>query len=74
MGFVPEAARGPACILSMCPNPEYSCGLVYISGVIIDERAGGICWDDGGVQAISPEGLATDDLMSEWMLSTDEIY
>lgn len=69
-GINPGSRQGLACILSMCPNPECSCGLVYIDGFIIDESAGEICWDDGGVHVKSPNGLVTDDLMSEWMLST----
>lgn len=69
-GARPGSRQGLACILSMCPNPECSCGLVYISGFIIEERAGEICWDDDGVHAKSPEGIDSDDLMSEWMLST----
>lgn len=69
-GARPGSRQGLACILSMCPNPECACGLVYISGFIIDERAGEICWDDDGVHAKSPEGIDSEDLMSEWMLST----
>ena len=30
----------------------------------------GIYWDDDGVHVKSPDGLESDDLMSEWMLST----
>ena len=69
-GISPGSRQGLACILSMCPNPECSCGLVYINGFIIDERAGEICWDDGDVHVKSPEDLESDDLMLEWMLST----
>jgi hypothetical protein len=69
-GNSPGSRQGLACILSMCPNPECACELVYINGLIVDERVGEICWDDGGVHAKSPEGLVTDDFMSEWMLST----
>jgi len=69
-GALPGSRQGLVCILSMCPNPECACGLVYISGFIIDERAGEICWDDDGVHAKSPEGIDSEDLMSEWMLST----
>jgi hypothetical protein len=65
-----EGRQGLACILSMCPNPECSCELVYIDGFIIDEHAAEINWDDDGVHAKSPEGLNSDDFMSEWMLST----
>jgi hypothetical protein len=69
-GISPASRQGLACILSMCPNPECSCGLVYVSGVIIDDRTSEIYWDDGGVHAKSPDGVDSDDLMSEWMLST----
>ena len=71
-GISPGSRQGLACILSMCPNPECACELVYISGFIIDERADKICWDDAGahVKRKSPEGLESDDLMSGWMLST----
>ncbi|HEX2994473.1 MAG TPA: SEC-C metal-binding domain-containing protein [Anaerolineales bacterium] len=69
-GISPASRQGLACILSMCPNPECNCELVYIDGLIIDERAGQICWAEGGVHVKSPEGLVTDDLMSKWMLST----
>jgi hypothetical protein len=69
-GISPGSRQGLACILSMCPNPECTCELVYIDGFIIDEQAGEIYWDDGGVHAKSPEGLVTDDLMSEWRLNT----
>jgi hypothetical protein len=69
-GVSPGSRQGFACILSMCPNPKCACELVYIDGFIIDERADEICWDDGGVHAKSPEGLESEDLMSEWMLST----
>jgi hypothetical protein len=68
-GARPASRQGLACILSMCPNPECSCGLVYVSGATIDDRASEIYWDDGGVHAKSPEGVDSDDLMSEWMLS-----
>jgi hypothetical protein len=69
-GISPGSCQGFACILSMCPNPECACELVYVDGLIIDERADEIYWDEGGVHVKSPEGLVTDDLMSEWMLST----
>jgi hypothetical protein len=69
-GISPGSRQGLACILSMCPNPECTCELVYVDGFIVDERAGEIYWDDGGVHAKSLEGLVTDDLMSEWMLNT----
>jgi hypothetical protein len=66
----PGNRQGLACILSMCPNPECTCELVYINGLIIDEGADEIYWNDGGVYVKSPEGVVTDDLISEWRLST----
>jgi hypothetical protein len=69
-GVSPGSRQGLACILSMCPNPECACELVYINGLIIDEHAEEICWDDGGIHVKSPEGLDSDNPISEWMLST----
>jgi hypothetical protein len=69
-GISPGSRQGLACILSLCPNPECTCELVYIDGCIIDERADEISWDDGGVHVKSPDVLESDGLISEWMLST----
>jgi hypothetical protein len=69
-GINPGSRQGLACILSLCPNPECTCELVYIDGCIIDERADEISWDDGGVHVKSPDVLESDGLISEWMLST----
>jgi hypothetical protein len=70
-GVNPGSRQGLACILSMCPNPECTCELVYIDGVFVDERAGEFCWNDDGVDVKSPEGLDSDNLLSEWVLTAD---
>ena len=51
-GISPGSRQGLACILSMCPNPECTCELVYIDGLIIDERADEICSGDGGIPSL----------------------
>lgn len=48
-GTEPGQREGLACILSMCPNPDCECDLVYIDGFVIDGGAARICWDQEGV-------------------------
>lgn len=55
-GITPERRGGLACILSMCPNPECACQLVYVDGFVIGGQATEVCWDQEGVHLVLPAG------------------
>jgi hypothetical protein len=48
-GPAPGRREGLACILSVCPNPERSCELVYVDGYLVDDDAAAVRWDPDGV-------------------------
>jgi hypothetical protein len=48
-GPEPGRREGLACILSVCPNPECSCELVYVDGYLLDRDAAALRWDLDGV-------------------------
>lgn len=57
-GREPGRREGLACTLSMCPHPECACGLVYVDGFVIDERATAVSWDEDGVHVTLHAGTA----------------
>jgi hypothetical protein len=57
-GPEPGRREGLACVLSICPNPECSCQLVYIDGYAVDASATAVRWDQDGVHLKQPAGAA----------------
>src|SRR5439155_19739661 len=55
-GRQPGRRQGLACVLSMCPNPECACRLVYVDGFVIDEAVPALSSHQEGVHVAMRAG------------------